>query len=66
VSKGRPNSAGTKLWLTRSGGCIVASNGSNIPQKELNELMDFVSAQFFMICSKWKEFFVVDNIKFYC
>lgn len=47
-------------------GYILASNGSKIPQKELNELMGFISAQFFLICAKWKEFFVTDTIKFYC
>ena len=34
--------------------------------KELNELMDFISAQFFLIFSKWKQAFVTDEIKFYC
>lgn len=66
VSKGKPSDNATKIWLTRTGGCILASNGSKIPQKELNELMEFISAQFFMICAKWKEFFVTDTIKFYC
>lgn len=66
IAKGRPSPNGTKLWLTKSGGCIVANNGSNIPQKELNELMEFISAQFFLICVEWKKFFVVDDIKFYC
>ena len=55
-----------KIWLTRTGGCIVASNGSQIASKELNELMEFISAQFFLICAKWKQFFVTDTIKFYC
>lgn len=66
VCKGIPTSNATKIWLTKSGGCIVASNGSNISKKELSELMEFISAQFFMICSEWKKFFVVENIKFYC
>ena len=26
VSKGRPTPNATKIWLTRTGGCIVASN----------------------------------------
>ena len=56
----------TKIWLTRSGGCILASNGSKISNKELNELMEFISAQFFLICAKWKQAFVTDEIKFYC
>ena len=66
VSKGQPTANATKIWLTRSGGCIVASNGSKISQKELNELMEFISAQFFYICSEWKRFFVTDEISFYC
>ena len=66
VCKGKPSPNATKLWLTKLGRCIVASNGSDIPAKELRELAEFVSAQFFMICAKWKEFFVTDEIKFYC
>ena len=54
------------IWLTKSGGCILASNGSKISKKELNELMEFISAQFFFICAKWKEAFVTDEIGFYC
>ncbi len=66
ISKGKPSPSSTKIWLTRSGGCIAANNGSNIPAKELNELMEFISAQFFWICAEWKKFFVIDKIKFYC
>ena len=44
----------------------MASNGSKIPQATLNELVDIVSAQFFLICAKWKELFAVDEIEFYC
>ncbi len=66
VSKGRPSANATKLWITRNGGCIVANSNGDIPQRELNELMEFISAQFFMICSEWKKFFVTDEIKFYC
>ena len=29
-------------------------------------LMEFISAQFFLICAKWKQAFVADEIKFYC
>ena len=66
ISKGKPSPNATKIWLTRSGGCILANNGSQIPTKELNELMEFVSAQFFLICSEWKRFFIEAEIKFYC
>lgn len=66
IAKGKPGPNSTKVWLTKAGGCIVASNGSKIPDRTLNELLEIISAQFFFICSKWKEFFVTDTIKFYC
>ncbi|MDO4555752.1 MAG: DUF4160 domain-containing protein [Lachnospiraceae bacterium] len=66
ISKGKPVQNATKIWLTKSGGCILANNRSKIPNKELNELMEFISAQFFLICTKWKDAFVTDKIKFYC
>ena len=66
ISKGKPFPNSTKIWLTRRGGCILANNGSQIPRKELNTLMTFISAQFFLICTEWKKFFVTDEIKFYC
>ena len=49
ISKGKPSPNGTKIWLTKNGGCILASNGSKISNKELNELMEFISAQFFFL-----------------
>ena len=48
ISKGKPSPNATKIWITRTGGCIVANNGSKIPNKELNELMEFISARFFL------------------
>ena len=47
-------------------GFIVANNSSKIPQNDLNELLDVISAQFFMICQKWKEHFKVEEIRFFC
>ena len=66
ISKGTPTENATKVWITSAGGCIVQANGSRIPQKELSELLEVISAQFFYICRKWKEHFAVDEIKFYC
>ena len=66
MAKGKPSENSPKIWLTRSGGCILANNASKIPTNELNELMDIIGAQYFMICSEWKNHFVVDEIKFFC
>lgn len=56
----------TKIWLTKNGGCIVANNNSNIPNSELNYLLEIISAQYFVLIAKWKEHFCIDNVKFYC
>ena len=70
VSKGKPTPSATikntDRNLPKVGGCILASNGSKISNKALNELMEFISAQYFLICEKWKHAFVIDEIKFYC
>lgn len=66
VCKGAPGPHTTKVWLTRQGGCIIASNESKIPQKTLNELLDIISAQSEFICQKWKEFFATEEVSFFC
>ena len=66
VSKGKPSASATKIWLTKAGGCVLASNGSKIATKELNELMEIIAAQYFLICSEWKRHFLMKDIKFYC
>ena len=66
IVKGKPSPNTTKIWLTRAGQCIVDNNCSRIPQSDLNELLDIISAQFFLICQKWKEHFCVDEITFFC
>ena len=65
IGKGKPTPNATKIWITATGRCIVANNGSKIPQKELNELIEIISAQYFLICDAWKKHFNIDVIKFY-
>lgn len=66
IGKGKPSPNATKVWLTASGGCFVANNTSRIPQNELSEILEIISAQHFMICEEWKNHFRVNEIKFYC
>jgi len=66
IARGKPEPNATKVWLTRSGQCVVAHNNGRIPQSDLKELLDVISAQFFMICRKWKEHFYVEEIPFFC
>ena len=66
VSLGSPSKNSAKVWLTESGGAILASNAAHIPRKDLNELLDVIAAQHAFICEEWKRFFLVDEVSFYC
>lgn len=66
ITKGQPNANATKVWLTKNGGCIVANNKERIADRELNELLEIIQAQYFMICTEWKKHFKVEEISYYC
>jgi hypothetical protein len=65
VAKGRPTPNATKIWLTRSGGCILANNGSHIRQGDLREILEFVALNHERICERWRETFQGD-LHFHC
>ena len=57
VSKGKPTQNSTKIWLTKSGGCILSNNNSKIPNNDLNVLLDAITSNYFFIVSYWKKFY---------
>ena len=66
ISKGKPTGNSTKVWLTKSGGCIVSNNRSEIPPKELREILETIANHYLFIVSEWKEYFEKKEPKFYC
>ena len=64
ITPGTLHENATKISITRDAQCIIAHNKDRIPMSDLKKLLEVISAQFFMICSRWKEFFNVDTIKF--
>lgn len=66
ISKGQPKANTTKVWLTKAGGAIVSNNNSKIPEKDLRELLEVISNNYFFIISIWKKHFPSFEIKFYC
>lgn len=56
----------TKVWITKSGDCILSNNNSRIPENDLNKILKSIRYNFFYIVSEWKEFYGVEEIKFYC
>ena len=52
LSKGSMIANSTKIWLTKSGGCILANNNSKIPQNDLNKIIAVISRHYFFILAK--------------
>ncbi len=61
-----PQEYATKVWITKTGGTILANNNSNIPEVKLNKLLGVISDNFFLICEKWVEKFGKETLHFYC
>jgi len=55
-----------RCGLQKLDGCIISDNKSHIPHKELERLLELISAHYFVICDKWKKHFNIKEIKFYC
>ena len=66
ISKGIPKGNSTKIWLTKTGGCVLANNNSKIPKSDLTDIMKIISSNFLYIVAKWKTVYGTDEIKFYC
>lgn len=64
VSKGNPSEISTKIWITRSGKCLLCNNKSKIPSKTLEDIMDIIEARSEEIINKWISYF--HEIHYYC
>lgn len=65
VAEKRPSENATKIWLTSSGGCLLAHNRSKIPDRDLSNILELISLNHGYICDKWREVFH-DDTSFYC
>lgn len=64
VAEGSPQPNATKIWITRTGKCLLANNNSNIPTKTLRNIMRIIESQHQIVLQKWMQYF--DQIQFYC
>lgn len=64
ITDGVPSPNATKVWITKSGHCLLCHNKSNIPQNKLNKIMAIAEARHEFIINKWYEYF--REIRFYC
>lgn len=64
IAEGRPVENATKVWITRSGNCLLANNNSNIPKTALKNIMRIIEARGVEIINKWIDFY--GDVEFYC
>ncbi len=64
ISYKNPVANATKIWITKSGRCLLCNNSSNIPKKRLKNIMRLIEARSEEIKQKWFERF--GQISYYC
>ena len=57
VSQGKPTANSTKIWITRSGRCLLANNNSRIQERTLRNIMRIIEARNEEVIQKWKDYF---------
>lgn len=64
VSEGVPSERATKIWITKSGRCLLCNNSSHIPPRKLRYIMEVIEARHETIEQKWLSYF--REIHYYC
>lgn len=64
ISEGVPTKNATKVWITRSGKCLLAHNNSKIPVRALRIVMRVIEARSSDVIEKWISYF--DQISYFC
>ena len=57
ISEGKPRENSTKVWITKSGKCLVANNNSQIPSHTLRNIVRILEARSEEITNAWTEYF---------
>lgn len=64
IAKGVPSPNATKIWITKSGKCLLRHNNSKIPDKQLRIIMQIIEARNKSVIDLWYSTF--REIRFYC
>lgn len=63
VCEGVPSPTATKIWITKSGNCLLCHNKSKIPPKQLRFIMQVIEARHQEIIDLWFQTF--KQIRYY-
>jgi len=64
IATGVPSGNATKIWITRSGKCILCNNNSKIPNHTLKNMMEIIEARSKEVIEKWTDFF--GEVRYFC
>ncbi len=64
IAEGKASANATKIWITSVGKVLLCNNASQIPQKELSNLMRVIEANSSIIINTWYSHF--GEIRYYC
>ena len=64
IAKGMPTANATKVWITKTGKCLLCNNNSKIPNNILRNILRIIEARSDEVINKWKNFF--GKVDFYC
>ena len=64
IAEGQPTAYATKVWITKSGKCLLCHNNSDIPQLALCNMMRIIEARSEDVIAKWIAFF--GDVQYFC
>lgn len=64
VSQNKPSKNSTKIWITKSGKCLLCNNNSQISQKTLRNIMRLIEARNTQVIQSWYSHF--GYMSYYC
>lgn len=64
IAEGVPSAGATKVWITRSGKCLLCNNNSKIPNRTLKIVMRIIEARSAEVVEKWISYF--GSAEYYC
>lgn len=64
IAEGSPTANATKVWITKSGKCLLCNNNSKIPERILSNMMRIIEARSAEVIQKWIAFF--GEATYYC
>lgn len=64
IARNNPQKNATKVWITKNGKTLICNNRSQIPSKDMRDLIKMIEANSEEIIDKWYEYF--GEIRFFC